>query len=45
MSSAPLVDSPAVAHDHEWHLASVENEPGGVVTEYVCGGCPAVIFR
>ena len=45
MSSVPLVDSPPGAHEHEWHVASVDNEPGGPVTEYLCSACSAVMFQ
>lgn len=45
MTSVPLAPLAPGVHEHDWHLASVENEPGGAVREFVCGVCPAVTYR
>ena len=42
---AALADPAPAVHEHEWHLVSVENEPGGLVMEYVCGSCRGVLFQ
>lgn len=44
--SHPVLSRTTVyAHEHEWHLASVEFDDGVSVRSFECAGCPDVLYQ